>query len=89
MEKETAANIGTAFVLYQAVFEVLGAEAQFNLKREAQERFTKFDKVAGQIDEALVAESDAVEANCVKFCRMALDGIFDFLEDSFPENATE
>jgi len=92
MYKEpTMADMGTAFILYQTVLDILSEETQGRLEIEAKEKFKKFSPQAPAIDAAMVASAEAVEANCEKFCSMALDGIFEMLEKLFPveENVSE
>lgn len=87
----TMADMGTAFILYQTVLEILSDEARDRLEIEAKEKFKKFSPQAPAIDAAMTENAAAVEANCEKFCSMALDGIFEMLEKLFPvsKNVTE
>jgi hypothetical protein len=86
----TMADMGTAFILYQTVLEILSDEARDRLEIEAKEKFKKFSPQAASIDAAMTASAAAVEANCEKFCSLALDGIFEMLEELFPvENTPE
>lgn len=87
MNKTTAADLGTALVLYQAVSEILDDNAQERLEKIRFERFDKFKARAQEIDATLRAQEPAIEANCEQFCRLALDGIFTLLEEHFPVDA--
>ena len=84
MDNTTAADLGTALVLYQAVSEILDNNAQERLEKVRFERFDKFKSRAQEIDATLLALEPAIEANCEQFCRIALDGIFALLEEHFP-----
>ena len=91
MTKTTIADLGTAFVIFQSVLEVLDDESRTRLDKIRGDRFDKFKSLAEEIDKKLETEVELITANCETFCRMALDGMFDMLEEHFPveENASE
>jgi hypothetical protein len=90
MDKATFADIGTAFILYQAVLEILSDEAVARLDKVRDERFNKFKPKAQEIDAQFVSQARLIEENCEKFCMLALDGIMNMLEQHFPtEDAPE
>lgn len=89
MNYATLADLGTAFVIYQAVYEILDDKSRYKLDRVRGNQFEKFSSQAEQIDALLVAQEPQVTANCEKFCEMALEGIFSMLDKHFPVTENE
>lgn len=93
MYKVTTADLGTAFLIYQSVMEILDEDSRQRLDQLRGNRFDKFQPQADAIDAALEKEAPKISENCENFCRMTLDGMFEMLEELFPvvtpEDATE